>query len=85
MAKIIVIESHGTGFYHEAHAYDCVDITRKLASWGLTRETDGSAFIAENLVDAKSKYEANNDNFDDGGWNFNEHCKLYPCATKAGA
>lgn len=88
MTKVIVFESHGTGFYHEAHAYDCNDVTKKLASWGLDRNTDGTVATSDTIEEAKARYEANNEQFEaegGSGYYWSEHVKVYPCIKKVGA
>lgn len=73
--KLVFVESHGGHFYHELHKQDCKDLKKKA-------DYVFGHVVFEGVADAKEYYEAKNAQYEDGGYDFDEHCKVYPCAKE---
>jgi hypothetical protein len=72
--KLVLVESHGTGFYHELHKSECQDLNKK------------SEFVMDyakfdSVQSAKEYYEADNEQYETA-YVFEEHCKVFPCVNK---
>ena len=75
--KFVIVENiHASDCYHEVHKANCKDLNKKSQFvW------DGEF---DSLEEVKEHYEAGNDQFEDGGYIFEEHCKVFPCAKEKG-
>jgi hypothetical protein len=70
--KLVLVEAHGNGFYHEVHKDGCKDLGKKA-------EHVFGYVLFGSVKDVRDFYEAKNAQFEDGGYVFDEHCKVFPC------
>jgi hypothetical protein len=78
---VVVIESHGSGFYHECHKAGCKDVAKKVGK-------ADRQYVCESIAEAKAVYESDNDNFEaesgeGAGYYWDQHVKVFDCAKAA--